>query len=68
MATWEVWVKLGEKGHAGVVTACGGAATAASVLRARALPSTVGTEDLAPVSSKQGEQKSSPCLIFWGIQ
>lgn len=23
-----------------------------------------GTEDLAPVSSKQGEQKYSPCLIF----
>lgn len=32
---------------------------------ARALPSTVGTEDLVPVSSKQGEQKSSLCLVFW---
>lgn len=29
------------------------------------LSSTMGTEDLLPVSSKQGEQKSSPCLMFW---
>lgn len=29
------------------------------------LPSAMGTEDSLSVSSKQGEQKSSPCLMFW---
>lgn len=29
------------------------------------LPSAMGTEDLLSVSSKQGEQKSSLCLMFW---
>lgn len=29
------------------------------------LPSAMGTEDSLSVSSKQGEQKSSLCLMFW---
>lgn len=54
------WVELGEKGHPGVLTACGGAARVRT-----GLPSAMGTEDSLSVSSKQGEQKSSPCLMFW---
>lgn len=59
------WVELGEKGRPGVLTACGGAARAACCMHAHGPSFHHGHRRLTPVSSKQGEQKSSPCLMFW---
>lgn len=60
VATWEVWVKLGEKGHAGVVTACGGAATAASVLHVHGLSLHHGHRGLGPCLQQAGRTEVFP--------
>lgn len=59
------WVELGEKGHPGVLTTCGVQLQQHATCVRTGLPPTVSTEDSLPVTSKQGEQKSSPCLRFW---
>lgn len=59
------WVELGEKGHLvfslPVVVQLEQGATCVRT----GLPSAVGTDNSLSVSSKQGEQKSSLCLMFW---
>lgn len=60
-------VKLGEKGAPGVLTACGGAATTAQRAACTyGFSFHLKHRGFAPVSSKQGGQKSSPGLTFWG--
>lgn len=68
VAAWEVWVKLGEKGHPGVVTACGGAATAASVLRVHGLSLRQGHRGLGPCLQQAGRTEVFPMPDFLGIQ
>lgn len=62
----ETGVRLGEKGHLGVLTACDRAATAACCVRTSS-SFLRGAQRMSSLSQQAGKQKSSQCLMFWEL-